>query len=507
VLFLWYHIILNIDNMVRISNHKQAVCLLLLWAYVLVLPACGGNQLSPEEDNILTYAVLNPITYNIQMSINRFNSTHEDVQIEIRDYSDEGGLERLKTELILGKVPDIMEMHHVGKKTPQGNSEYPEYRGFSSLVPGLYSEEPDEYWMPYQQMVQKGYLEDLWPYIENDPDFGRDGVLRPPLEASEIDDGLYILFNAVVIFALTGRESVVGDRYSWTMEDIKEVLAEMPEGSTVMRYNMTKQDAFFNLLQFSLDRFVDWETGTCSFDSDGFLDLVQFLDTFPDEVDNTDPAEAEAEVIRRISEGKQMLEGKMILWQQSMCYSDSLWQERAAFPGYPTADGSSGNFFYPMGTILAMSSACRHKDAAWEYIRSLLQPKTTKQYPFTLYTQVNMHDFEMSSWAEIEQQHERARKAGYLDDPERLKKDNGLFLSEYHFKYGPKLPLMSLLTEEDTQRYRELIEHTTQLYWPNDDLSNIVWETLGPYFAGDWTLDHTIEMVQNRVQLYVDEQR
>lgn len=493
-------------------NRKQVVWLLLVLACVLVLPACGENQRTPEEnveedDGILTYAALNPVSKNIQRSVNLFNSSHEDVKIEILDYSDEGGLERLKTELVLGKVPDIMELHHFGKNTPKGAGLYPDYQFFSNLVPGLYSEASDEYWMPYQQMVQKGYLEDLWPYIENDPDLGSDGVLRPPLEASEIDGGLYILFDAAVIFTLTGRESEVGDRYSWTMEDIKEILAEMPEGSTVMRYNMTKRDAFFNLLQFSLDRFVDWETGTCHFDSDGFVDLVQFLETFSDEVDNTDPAEAEAEVIRRISEGKQMLEGRLIICQESMLYSDSLWQECAAFPGYPTADDSSGNFFYPMGKILAMSSTSRHKDAAWEYIRRLIQPQLTAKSDSIGYIQVNMHDFEINLRAEIEQQYEAARKVGLLDDPEGLKKNNGLVFSEYHFKYGPKLPLMSLLTEEDTQRYKDLIDHTTQLYWPNDALADIVWEALGPYFAGDWTLEHTIEMVQNRTQLYINEQQ
>ena len=172
--------------------------------------------------------------------------------------------------------------------------------------------------MPYRVMAQKGYLEDLWPYIESDPDFGREGVLEAPIKAAEIDGGLYILFQRVTIFTLTGRESVVGDRYSWTMEDVMEVLNEMPEGSTILRYNMTKRDAFFNLLRFSLDRFVDWEAGECHFDSQGFLDLVQFLENMPDEVDYEDPVEAEEEVRRRIRNGRQMLEGMMIDWQKEI---------------------------------------------------------------------------------------------------------------------------------------------------------------------------------------------
>ena len=35
----------------------------------------------------------------------------------------------------------------------------------------------------------------------------------------------------------------------------------------------------------------------------------------------------------------------------------------------------------------------------------------------------------------------------------------------------------------------------------------IVWETLGPYFAGDRTLDDTIGLLNNRVGLYLHEQQ
>ena len=72
---------------------------------------------------------------------------------------------------------------------------------------------------------------------------------------------------------------------------------------------------------------------------------------------------------------------------------------------------------------------------------------------------------------------------------------------------GPKIYAMALLTEEDMQRFETLVNSTTLLYWPNDSLSDIIWETIGPYLAGDRSLDDTVALVQNRVQLYVNEQR
>ena len=473
---------------------KRYVWLLVLLA-VLTLTACGENQLPPEpEEGVLIYAALNPVTDKLTRSIERFNEKHKDVQIEIRDYSDEGGLERLQTELVLGQVPDIMELRYYGKSGEDLRKPYGQ-----NPLPGSYTGPAEGYWMPYRQMAQKGYLEDLWPYIENDPQLGRDAVLEAPLKAAEVSGSLYILFQRVEIFTLIGRESVVGARYSWTLDDVIEAYAAMPEDSTILRYNMTKQEAFFNLFSYSLERFVNRETGKCSFGSKGFYDLIGFLEGLPDEVDTEKAQETEEEVMQRIKNGTQMLEGMSISWPRDIAFSDSIFQERASFAGYPMADGSSGSFFYLTGTVLGMSSTCQNKDAAWEYIRTLITPHTRKNKRSILFAQiantpVNLNDYEAICWYELE----------IMADTIRMYPQNPLeHIPPYrHFRSGPEIPLMELLTEEHLQRHRDLIDHTTQLFWPENELANIVWETLGPYFAGDRTLDDTI-----RVGLYLNEQK
>ena len=330
---------------------------------VLVLPGCGERQLPPEqEEGVLIYAALNPVSKSLQNSVDFFNERHEDVRIEIRDYSDEGGRERLQTELVLGQVPDIMEMHYLGQSSDRtgknssdiksGNTTSWRHTGNSTL-----KRPADEYWMPYRQMAQKGYLEDLWPYIENDPELGRDGVLQAPMEAAEVDGGLYILFMEVRINTVMGPESLVGDRYSWTLEELLETFAGMREDSTILRYNATKQDLFFDLLCYSLDKYIDRDAGTCSFDSQDFRELVAFLECFPDEAGFAKPQEEAEEIMERVRTRRQMLEVTQICWPEDLIRRDGFWQERSAFPGYPTADGSSGNSFYPMGDILEIGRA------------------------------------------------------------------------------------------------------------------------------------------------------
>ena len=475
---------------------------LLVLLAVLTLTACGENQLPPEpEEGVLIYAALNPVTNTLEKSVARFNENHEDVQIEIHDYSDEGGRERLQTELVLGRVPDIMELRCYGEAGEDRGS-----MTRANRLPGSYSGPEDGYFMPYQQLVQKGYLEDLWPYIENDPDLGREAVLEAPLKAAEVNGGLYMLFERTEIYTLIGRESVVGAHYGWTLDDMMDAYAAMPEGSTIMRYNMTKQEVFYNLLCNSLERFVDRATGKCTFDSVEFRSLVGFLETLPDEAGYEEPHAAEDEVMRRIKNGTQMLEGMSISWAHDVCFSDSIFQERAAFVGYPTADGSSGSFFYQTGTVLAMSSTCQNKEAAWEYIRMLVTPLLNRTNVVSrnvshrvAHTQINLNDYEVICSYQLD----------YMAKCCRLNSKNPqeAFWSLYHFRYGPKVYLMDIMTEKDIQRHRELIDHTTQLFWPEDELANTVWETLGPYFAGDRTLDDTIALIQNRVGLYLNEQK
>ena len=201
----------------------------------------------------------------------------------------------------------------------------------------------------------------------------------------------------VRINTVMGPESLVGDRYSWTLEELLETFAGMREDSTILRYNATKQDLFFDLLCYSLDKYIDRDAGTCSFDSQDFRELVAFLECFPDEAGFAKPQEEAEEIMERVRTRRQMLEVTQICWPEDLILRDGFWQERSAFPGYPTADGSSGNSFYPMGDILAMSSTCRDKDAAWEYIRDLIKPRRSQRKPIVAYvsTPVNLHDYEI----------------------------------------------------------------------------------------------------------------
>ena len=472
------------------NSWKQHIFPLLLLACMLALPACGESQLPPEEEEgVLIYACMNPQDGTIRAYVNSFNNTHEDVQIEVRDCSGEEGVQRLLVELSAGRVPDIMDLRYFGRG---GLDIWRRNTPASEDLPA------DEYWMPYRQLIQKGYLEDLWPFIENDPELGREAVLLPPLKAAEVNGGLYMLFQGGLVSTLMGADRVVGTRYGWTFDELMETFSTMPGDSTILRYNATTQDVFFKLLRFSLDQYVNWETGECFFDGEEFCNMLAFLKCFPAESETSE--DAIEEVLWRIQTGRQMLEGIQIALPGELMYCNSLWKGRTSFVGNPTADTSSGNLFCPHGSVLAISSTCRDKEAAWDFVRQLIRKHYNMDNVLRAgyFIPVNLHDYEVLIRAELQR----------ADD---VRDDFGSSLPAMipwnHFSDKPDIYPTAPISEEDIQRYEALIYNTTQLYWPDDALSDVVWDTIGPYLAGDKALDETVQLLNNRVGLYVNELR
>ncbi len=468
---------------------------LLLFVCVLIFSACGtGMEAPPEpEEGVLIYAGLNPMDKALELQIERFNEEHTDVQIQFRDYSDEGGPQRLLVELAAGRVPDIMELQRIGKENYNGGSSV-EVLWYSTPLTADLS---GIYWMPYRQMAQKGYLEDLWPYIENDPDLGRESVLEAPLKAAEVDGGLYMLFREFSINTLMGSKDMFGDKCGWTLEELKEAFAVMPPDSTVLRFDATQYKVFQTLLSPMLEQYVDWEAGECHFDNDDFRGMVEFLKFFPAEFNaNLKPRELKKKLVWNQIDGLQMLEAMKIGSVLDIPYYNSHFKNGAAFIGYPTADGSPGSYFYPHGNKLGMSSVCRNKEAAWEFMRQTILPQYSAGALFRA--------------IELEEIRIRINRKEYQKAFDLELSEAETYIIEYldisAYSGGPEWRVY-WPDQEDGEQYEKMIESTTRFYWPNKALSEVVWDTIGPYLAGDRSMEDTIDLVQNRVGLYVNENR
>ncbi len=421
-------------------------------------PVPGQEQEIDPDKEVLVFAQLTGSNSDQTVRrdvIDRFNRSHDDVQIVVKDYSysatDGQGPDRLLVEMASGQVPDIIDL---------GGP------------------------LPLYQMVKKGYLEDLWPYIENDPELGREGVLENPLKLSEVDGGLYMLFGKVEINTMVSSPELVGDRTGWTLQELRDAFAAMPEGSTVLSFNTSREEIAGSLLRYSADAYVDREAGTCSFDDPSFRSLMEFVQMLPgieeveEEIGGIDYIDVLRDARSRQQKGLQLLE-EIDLTFRELQLQDMLWGGRCALIGYPTEDGSNGSTFRPRGPQLGISASCENKEAAWEFVRTVMTgpagsltdtPLKREQY-------------------EIKRNTSMTVKAPVDFDP----------VTHEEITAPP-------LTEERAREFDDFFNSIDKIEIWDGPLMNLIYEICDPYFAGARDLDETIRLLQNRVGLYLSEQ-
>ncbi len=396
-----------------------------------------------------------------------FNENSEDYYISVTDYYDQSGsyasgVTRLLTEIMAGKGPDL----------------------FATMN------------LPVARMGGAGVLEDLWPYIDSDPEIDREDLMDRVLRAMERGGKLYQVTNTFWITTVVGARSVVGDRMSWTPADFQAALATMPEGASALGYLGTKDIMLQQCLEIDGETFLDWETGTCSFDSDRFKSLLEFCNTF--QAEESDMAFTEEQIYT----GQQMLSAGYIQGYESFKKDKFLFGGEISFVGYPNTDGAVGSCFSPnLRSSVALSSSCKDKDGAWSFLRTFLLPKGLNRGKLEdqgSYFPINRSDFEeVTEWA-MTPIIQKDTEGNDVEIPRH----------SYSFNGYPEIAWdITATTQEEYDQFMTLYNAIDRVAEEDGQLVSIVTEAAGAYFAGDKSLDDTAREVQSRVSLYVNEQK
>ena len=434
------------------------------------------------EKTTLVYASLY-LSYDARKAIIDFNKKSETHRIEVKDYaefdidgSSKSSLQKLNTEILAGNVPDILDTSN----------------------------------LPLRQYGSKGILEDLWPFIDKDPDLGRDKLMVRPLEANQQDGKLYEIFGNFTIRTVAGPTKIVGDRMSWTLADLREALAKMPEGCSIFGEFDTKSNMLDTVVSLNMDQFVDWETGKCNFDSDQFKAMLEFCNTFPAEFNSEsyDWDEWEGEEARILS-GKQMLSQSYLSnFDWTVQSLNALHNGEYSYVGYPREDGGCGSSFSFYNGI-AMTSSCKDKDGAWSFIRQVLLPQEEESgrgryYYSARNFSVNKADFDKAVEMALTPQYQTDGDGNNIldDDGNPIPVSYGSIWVDDNTEIEMKAP-----TQSDVDKVIALYEQVDSIYRRDDKIMESVLEVASQYFAGDKPLNDAASLIQNKVTLYVNENR
>ena len=448
---------------------------------LIILSKAAAGETS--EKKVLRLAVMNLYPFTSKM-VSRFNRSNPDYRIEVTDYSQyndyasaneeerNAGINRLQTEIIAGDMPDILDI---------------------SLLSA-------------DRLGSKGLVEDLYPYMDADPELNRSDLLEHVLAAFEENGKLYQTVGNFYILTTAGLSSVVGDQIGWNMDQFHEAMsklqAENPNCTVFDRY--TTQDlALTFLLYLELENYVDWSNGECRFQSDSFIKLLEFVKSFPSVYSwESDSGSDDYDTDTRLRMGLQLMKQcNFACFEDLQMNTAGLGGAPCTFVGYPTENGA-GSMFAQIGNSFAITSTCADKDAAWQFIRQFFLPEYQEQFLGEVFP-TNRVVYEKMKSDAMTPKYQRNPDGSYMlnEEGKRIEEDRGSMQVN-----GMTVPYKTA-TEEDVAQVEKIINATTTILHTDDSLKRIIIDGAMPYFADQRSVDEVVKLIQSKAMLYVNEQR
>lgn len=403
------------------------------------------------EKITLTLGTLSGGRGQLQNAVEAYNDQSEKYYVEIVDYLPEEfdnviyetSAERFRMDIGTGKGTDIIDLTEL-----------------------------DEEMLGY-----RGILADMSPFLEGE---AQERYLTNILECVKTGDSLYKLGPSFALYTVVGNGAEVGMENGWTPEEMMKCFEDKGRGPDALAGFYRDQSVASVLTCCSLEDFIDWEKGEADFRKEVFYRILRF----GVERDAVGVSRISAESIRS---GIHLASLENILsvagYQQRM----QVFGGKMAVKGIPCSSGTG--VAVCLYNALGINSHSEYVEGAWDFLRFYAEGNWAKD-------DWSITGFRISRKA-FEEQMERAMVQEYYEG-EPLPK--GSFDDD-------DVPYVYAATQEEVTAVRELVALADREYACNVVISQIIDEEVGAYNSGAQTVEQTAEKVQNRVQLYLDEQR
>ena len=423
--------------------------------------------------------------YYLTKAIIKFNKQNTGVRISVREYSQynneenewRGAATQFNNDIVTGNVPDIILL----------NSE-----------------------LPIESYFQKGLFADLNTFIDN-PEIGvkRADYLENVLKACEVDGRLNSMILSFTLNTLAAKSQYVGTESGWTLAEMMNAIANMPEGmSAFMEYS--RKNILDNFFSYSMDTFVNWDTGETYFEDAGFIDFIKFLETCPEKgfweslyPDDGSEYEYNEELEKEYSQKYELRFYKdySLFYMANISNFTRLMNLRGQFAtndityvGFPTNDElSNGATILPQAE-LAISSQSLAQREAWGFIKFVL----------------NDEDYNNNTWAfSTNVQRLEDMKASAADEYyyyEQTEDDLAWYKDYYSEEYYEYMKTRNQPLDESTiEQTMDIIKGATKVQRNDQELLDIINEELSVFFAGTRSAEETARIINSRARIYVSE--
>ncbi|MCL2052168.1 MAG: extracellular solute-binding protein [Lachnospiraceae bacterium] len=328
--------------------------------------------------------------------------------------------------------------------------------------------------------------------------------LNPLLEKSKIrhDDYHYLAFNGYNVMGntyavtpefsietLVGHESKLNNINSWSIPELIEWASKYPDAKLLRSYT---NDILALLMSDDYHRFTDWQTGKCDFLNDDFISILEFA-----AANHTDDEENDRSSPHFIGMREGFKNNYYLLSHAFISSIDTFYEYDVMFDGeakyicFPARDGS-GFLARPAGAT-AISANSDNAEAAFAFISYLLSDiyqQTDKPRMFFI-------PVKNSALASFEK---RLLTKTLIGDKR----------GTYEYGYGHEDMFVRIDFSRDDEYmeiYKDIISSTNSIKAADEQILLIISEEATGLLAGQKSAREVAGIIQNRVQVYMDENR
>lgn len=437
---------------------EELLCVTFSEAFGLGASRLEKVVVAPGEQTVLTLACRG-VSQSVAQQVLRFNRSSPDCRVEIRNYGSmdlTGAVDALTAEMLSGQMPDL----------------------FCTEA------------MPVEDLAAQGVLEDLWPYIDGDAQLGgREALVTSVFEAMAVDGKLYEIAPGFAVSTMIGPTRLVGEAQGWTWEEFWSIY-EAAGQPIVCDYPSARSVRYSTLLPVYLPGLL--QSG--DFRGADFQNFIRLAEACTEERATTHYTmkTSTAQLMGMLADRDMLLhrEGMMRGPNDLLTAKMYFGGEEATAIGFPGLAGSGA--VAQIDTPMAMTTGCKDKEAAWQFLRAFLLPENQT---FAQNYNELAHDCffptSMRAYASMMQGHMTIQ----VDE-------NGEPIRAMQVGVGSYGIQLAAWTQEMADELWDLIAGIRTVERRNFQLEIIIQDEAERLFTGSQSLETTLNNTQGRVDLY-----
>ena len=320
-----------------------------------------------------------------------------------------------------------------------------------------------------QVYAKRGYLVDLEPLIDSDPELSQEDFFPSVIDLTrETYGGLYAMPTAIYFRTLVALEERWEGGEDWTYSDLLSMTRNKPEDMLVML--SSQENLLDNFMRTSMNTFVDLPAGTCNFETQEFYDLLTLCrDYVPQEepmgMDGVDFMSPDC-----LTSGASLLYTEGILAHVFQFVDEvvrPMEENGTVFVGYPSTGGSGFNLVFQ--DQFSICTLGQQQEGAWQFLKLLYSYDLQKEMTMPAFNSVRVDAY-------------RCRE-------------------EYYCQMYP-----NAATAEDLEQVISWISEADSVTVKDSPILDIVAEEAQAVFCGDRSPEDAARIIQNRAEIYLGEQ-